>query len=623
MKNASCIGWIGQVILLAGSFLVSVAVDAKAAPADRPPIVLIVADNLGYGDVGCYGNREIKTPNLDRLARQGVRATDCYVASPTCTCSRASLLTGRYPERNGLVNQLSVEGNLGPGLRHNELLIPYFLKPQGYATACFGKWNIGFDPGGRPTERGFDEFFGHASGNMDYYTHVYNGRNDLFHGTEPAVVEGYSTDLFADAACRFIARNAQEPFFVYLPFNAPHYPNPRNKAPSVPCIWQAPDEAFAAYGYSPDETDPKRRYQAVVTALDSGIGRVLAQIDSAGLAEKTLVIFFSDNGAFMLKDRGLEVASNRPLRSGGVTLFEGGIRVPAIVRWPGRIPPGSVCREPILQMDFFNMALEAAGAPLPDDRVIDGRDPTATLAGEAPSPHDGLFFQFRNYSACRKGRYKIVRTAPQQPFALYDLGDDLGETEDLAGEKPEAAASLAGRFDAWLAEVRADPLHQSAVALFDGKTFTGWEGNLKEFRIQDGAVVGGSLQRPVPKNEYLCTTKQYADFELCLKVKILGESVNAGIQIRSHRVPGSNEMIGYQADAEQAQFVKPDGWNDYRIQCQGRRVRFWVNGRPTVDYTEPDTSIPQVGLIGLQIHQGLPSEAWYKEITITELPETF
>ena len=191
-----------------------------------------------------------------------------------------------------------------------------------------------------------------------------------------------------------------------------------------------------------------------------------------------------------------------------------------------------------------------------------------------------------------------------------------------------------------------DPLHQAAVRLFDSKTFTGWEGNLEEFRIEEGAVVGGSLQRPVPKNEYLCTTKQYADFEIRLKVKILGEGVNAGIQIRSHRVPRSNEMIGYQADAgrgiwgnlyderrhkllvgpteaEQAKFIKPDDWNDYRIRCQGRRVRFWVNGRLTVDYTEPDKSIPQVGVIGLQIHQGLPSEAWYKEITITELPETF
>ena len=185
---------------------------------------------------------------------------------------------------------------------------------------------------------------------------------------------------------------------------------------------------------------------------------------------------------------------------------------------------------------------------------------------------------------------------------------------------------------------------QPATPLFDGKSFDGWEGNLDAFRIEDAAIVGGSLKRPSPKNEYLCTTKQYADFELRLKFKVLGESVNAGVQIRSHRVPKSNEMIGYQADlgdgiwgnlyderrhkllvgpteAEQAKFIKPDGWNEYVIRCQDRRVQFWINGHRTVDYTEPDRSIPQVGVIGLQIHQGLPSEAWYKDLTIVELQQ--
>ncbi len=184
---------------------------------------------------------------------------------------------------------------------------------------------------------------------------------------------------------------------------------------------------------------------------------------------------------------------------------------------------------------------------------------------------------------------------------------------------------------------------QRPAPLFDGKSFKGWEGDLDAFRIEDGAIVGGSLKRPVPKNEYLCTTRQYADFELRLKFKILGESVNAGIQIRSYRVPKSNEMIGYQADlgkgiwgnlyderrhkllvgpteAQQAKFIKPDGWNEYLIRCQDRRVQFWINGHQTVDYTEPDRSIPQVGVIGLQIHQGLPAEAWYKDLTILELP---
>ena len=264
-------------------------------------------------------------------------------------------------------------------------MISQVLHRVGYKTACFGKWNIGFAKGSRPTERGFDEFFGHASGNIDYFTHVYNGKLDMHRGIEPVRVKGYSTELFANAACEFIRRHATQPFFVYVPFNAPHYPNSRNKKPGEPVIWQAPAKYFDLYGYRPDESDEKKRYRAVVTAVDAGIGRVLKQIDESGLTDKTLVIFYSDNGAFMLERRGLEVASNKPLRDGGVTLYEGGIRIPCVVRWPGRIQAGTVCREPLISLDFFMMSLKAAGAPLPDDRVIDGRDPTATLAGEVAS----------------------------------------------------------------------------------------------------------------------------------------------------------------------------------------------------------------------------------------------
>lgn len=415
----------------------------------HPNILLITADNLGYGDVGCYGSSQIKTPHLDRLGQQGVRCTDFYTASPTCSASRAALLTGRYPQRNGLADQLSKEENMGVGLRHGEVLIAELLRTAGYRTACFGKWNIGFAPGSRPTERGFDEYFGHASGNIDYYTHVYAGRNDLFCGIEPVEVEGYSTDLFAGAACDFIRRHADRRFFVYLPFNAPHFPQRRNKRAGEPAIWQAPAEAFDAYGYDPNEQDERKRYCAVVTALDAGIGRVLAQLDALGLADDTLVIFFSDNGAFMLPGRGLEVASNGPLRDGGVTVYEGGLRIPCLVRWPGRIPAGGLCREPLISLDFFAMILNAAGAELPADRTIDGRDPTAALSGEAGSPHEALFFEFRGMGAVRCGRYKLLRPAYGEPFALYDLREDIGETEDISGDHPELTARLRRAFDEW------------------------------------------------------------------------------------------------------------------------------------------------------------------------------
>lgn len=438
------------------------AAGAKAAPepgasrAGRPTnVVLMLIDNVGYGDLGCYGNHSIQTPHTDRLARQGVRCTDFYIGSPSCMPSRGALLTGRHPVRNGLNVQLwRTPSTEQIGLPHRERLLPEVLRPQGYATACFGKWNLGFAEGSRPTERGFDEFFGHASGNMDYYTHIYAGQNDLYRGTAPVEVEGYSTDLFAEAACEFIRRNARRPFFVYVPFNAAHYPNPRNKRPGQPCIWQAPARHFRSYGYSPDEQDPRKRYRAVITALDAGIGRVVRQIDTLGLSQRTLVILLSDNGAFMLPDRGLEVASNRPLRDGGVTLYEGGIRVPCVIRWPGRIRPATICRQPLVSMDLFVMVLRAAGAELPGDRVIDGRYPTATLAGNAPSPHECLFFQWGSRSALRRGRYKLLRNQNDQPWELYDLANDPGETKDLAAAKPEVVAGLARRFERWVAEVR-------------------------------------------------------------------------------------------------------------------------------------------------------------------------
>jgi len=436
------------------ALILFVVLASTGAPAAQTNVVIITADNLGYGDLGCYGNPRIKTPNIDRLATQSVRCVDFYTASPTCTVSRASLLTGRYPQRHGLTNQLpGIEGNYGVGLKQTERLIPYYLKKQGYKTACFGKWNIGFAPGSRPTERGFDEFFGHASGNIDYQTHVYAGKHDMFRGTEPEHVDGYSTDLFADAACEFIERNAERPFFVYLPFNAPHFPSARNKAPGEPNIWQALDWAFEVYGWTPDEKDSKKRYYAVITALDAAIGRVQAQIDKSGLSDNTIVVFFSDNGAFMLKNRGLEVASNAPLRDGGVTLWEGGIRVPCLVRWPGKIEPGTTCDEPLLSCDFFALALSAAGAAIPDDRTIDGKDPTAALANKAPSPHRALYFQFRKYRAVREGRYKLLKTNPKTPWKLFDLENDLGETTDLRSRHPHVASRLQHDFESWSARV--------------------------------------------------------------------------------------------------------------------------------------------------------------------------
>lgn len=426
---------------------------AGAAP---PNILLITADNLGYGDLSCYHDKSpIQTPHLNKLAQQGARLTSFYTASPTCTVSRACLLTGRIPERHGLKRQLpGIEGNYGIGLDHSEQLLPEVLKtaPIPYATGCFGKWNIGFATGSRPTERGFDEFTGHASGNIDYYYHIYSGKHDLFQGTKPLHADGqYATDLFADAAIEFIQRrsSAAEPWFCYLPFNAPHFPNARNKQPGQKFEWQATPEALAAYGLKPDETDPYKRYCAVITALDTAIGRVLNSLETAGVVDNTLVFFYSDNGAFLLGRKDIDIGSNDPLRSGGVTCWEGGLRVAAMARWPGKIPAGTVVSSTVWSPDLLPTCAALAGAKLPEDVVLDGYNILPVLTDNATSPHQSLYFNYQKHAALRMGDWKIVRTQPNKPWQLYNLRNDPGETQDQAQASPDIVKQLVAERTRW------------------------------------------------------------------------------------------------------------------------------------------------------------------------------
>ncbi|MBI4622568.1 MAG: sulfatase-like hydrolase/transferase [Verrucomicrobia bacterium] len=450
------------LVLLRGAlWILAASASSFAAAPQRPPnILLVTCDNLGYLDLGVQGHPEIRTPNIDRLAAQGVRLTALY-AEATCTVSRAALLTGRYPQRNQLNIQLLAEpskrpdadlarwGNMGIGLRHSEKLLPEFLKKAGYATGAFGKWNLGFAPGSRPTERGFDEYLGIASGNANYYHQTYGRRHDLFQGTEPIKRDGYySSDLFADSAIAFIKNHADKPFFVYLPFNAAHSNGPNNMRPGEETVvWQAPQKHLDMYGYDPRTNDQRKRYYAVISALDEAFGRVLAAIDNLGLRDNTLVIFYNDNG---VNQSELDPASNGNLRSGRPFVWEGGIRVPGFVRWPGVVPAGAVCHVPITHRDFFVLALNAAGAPLPADRVIDGRDPLPALTARTDRLHDFLCWDYNGHRAIRQGQYKLVNRAPRSDvWELYDLVNDSGETRDLAAAKPRLAAELEGRFRLW------------------------------------------------------------------------------------------------------------------------------------------------------------------------------
>lgn len=421
-----------------------------------PNILIITADNLGFGDLPIYNPQsDIKAPRLAQLAQEGARLTSFYTASPTCTVSRACLLTGRIPQRHGLDYQLpGVEGNYGIGLNHDEILISQILKssPTPYTTACFGKWNIGFAEGSRPTERGFDEFIGHASGNMDYYNHNYRTKHDLYQGTEELYRKGeYASDIFADAAIEFIQRQSKsdDPWFCYLPFNAPHFPSAGNKQPGQPNIWQAPDWAFEEYGWSPDEQDYWKRYSAVVTALDQAIGRVLDALEASGAAENTFVFFMSDNGGFRLGREGIDIGINDPLRSGGVTCWEGGLRVVSMARWPGRIEAGTVIEEPFWSPDLLVACAKLAGATLTKGVKLDGQDPLPILTQGKRSRHKSFFFIYQRHAALRAGDWKIVRENPEDPWQLFNLKKDISESNNLAEKQPRKVARLEKIFRNW------------------------------------------------------------------------------------------------------------------------------------------------------------------------------
>lgn len=429
----------------------------------RPNILIISIDNLGYGDFRTFNeNSPIITPNIDKLASQGARLTTFYSA-PTCAVARGVLLTGRNAHRNKLTWQLpGMAGNYGIGLPQSEIIIPRMLRNSstGYATGVFGKWNIGFAPGSRPTERGFDEFLGNASGNIDYFTHVYGGMDDMYHNTESINRKGeYTTDLYADSAIEFIRDKTENstPWFVYLPFNAPHRPSSKNVTPGEPTIRQAPDYAFEPYGLSPDEADSRQRYNAVVTAMDIAVGRVMETLDTLDVADNTFVFFYSDNGGFGPPVEAGD-QTNTPLRGYGNTYWEGGIRVPAYARWPGKIEANSVIDAPLWSGDLFVATARLAGAELPQDRIIDGKDPLPVLTGQTVnSPHSILYWgEYRNHQALHRQGWKIVREDPDDPWQLFNLQEDISESNNLASERPELVQRLSRSFSEKQEEIITD-----------------------------------------------------------------------------------------------------------------------------------------------------------------------
>jgi arylsulfatase A-like enzyme len=469
-----------KYVRVSGLLIAMVMVSDLFAAMDRPPnIILIVSDDQGYNDLGVLSDHII-TPNLDRLAREGTRLTNFYVAWPACTPSRGAFLTGRYPQRNGIYDMIRNEApdyghkytaeeyavtweRIG-GMDTREVLLPRMLKQAGYYSGIFGKWDLGVHRRFLPLQRGWDEFYGFVNTGIDYYTHERYGVPSMYRNNEPTEEdkETYCTYLFQREAVRFVKQNKDRPFFLYLPFNAPH--GASGLDPVVRSGAQAPEKWRAMYPELHRQeglVDGKRygqpakvankalrktHYLGAVTAMDAAIGEVLELLDEFHLTENSIVVFFSDNG-------GSGGADNAPLRAGKSRVFEGGIRVCCLVRYPPQIPAGAVSDEFLTSLELFPTLLKLAGVAPRPGIPLDGFDMMPMLADGLPSPRTEMFWKRRAKEAARVGPWKWIRN--ESGTYLFNLAEDLSEKKNLAEAFPEKAAEMQRHFENWQARMEA------------------------------------------------------------------------------------------------------------------------------------------------------------------------
>ena len=425
------------VLSLATAALLS----STALGATRPPNVIhIVADDLGWKDLGFQGATDIRTPNLDRLAREGARFEQFYV-QPMCTPSRAALLTGRYPMRYGL-QTLVIPSKGTYGLSTDEYLLPQVLADAGYQTAIIGKWHLGHaDRRYWPRQRGFDYAYGAVLGEIDYFTHDAHGVTDWQRDNEPVKEEGYVTTLLGDDAVRFVEKqqDKEKPFFLYLAFTAPHAP------------YQAPDEYLERFRDIPDKT--RRVYAAMISSLDDQVRRVVEALDRTGQRDNTLIFFHSDNGgtrdARLTGEGKVESipCDNGPLRGGKGDLYEGGTRVPAFANWPGQIAPGTVIEAPVHVVDILPTLASLGGASTDKCLPLDGIDMSAALLGNGRPTRTEVVYNIEPFrAAIREGDWKLVwRTLLPAKAELFNIAEDPNESRDLAASNPEKVTELQAR----------------------------------------------------------------------------------------------------------------------------------------------------------------------------------
>lgn len=421
----------------------------SALSADKPNIIVFMADDMGYADTGFTGSPDIKTPNLDALAAGGMTCTNGYVTHPYCGPSRAGLLSGRYQHRFGFETNPAYDlSNPYMGIDPDETLFPKRLQKAGYRTGAIGKWHLGGAPPFHPLKRGFDYFYGFLGGGHDYFRidltqPVKEGYlQALERNGRPADFDGYLTTALSNDAAEFVKDNKDQPFFLYVAYNCPHAPQ------------QAPKEDIARYSHI---KDPKRRtYAAMVDVMDAGIGTVLEALDENGLRENTMVFFLSDNGGPQPKKNkpgGWNGSSNTPFRGGKGNLYDGGVHVPFIVSWPKQIAAGSKCDHPVISLDIAATAVSVAGIPEKMRGNLEGADLTPIFGGnESAPPHDFLYWRDGGggrWSVLSADRYKHLQDQTGGPKELMYLPDDVGETNDLAAASPDKVSMLRNQWEKW------------------------------------------------------------------------------------------------------------------------------------------------------------------------------
>ncbi len=430
-----------------------------AVAADRPPnIVFVLVDDMGYGDLSCMGATDIETPHIDLLATQGVKFTDFYANAPVCSPTRCGFITGRWQQRVGFEWALGytaerrrlIDGQWqtvdsmhhGIGLPTDQPSIAKMLKAAGYATGAFGKWHLGYDDEFNPLNHGFDEYFGELLGHADYYRHVYyDGTYALRDGLEIPKTAGYLTDLINERAAAFVDKHASEPFFLYVPHLAVHAP------------FQPPGRPEPKVTAENMHTGSRAIYKAMLERVDQGVGMIQARLVEHGLAENTLFVLSSDNG-------GERWSSNQPLFHHKATLWEGGIRVPCLMRWPAQLPAGQIIAQPAITMDLTASFVAAAGARPPAGFPMDGVNLMPLIQGQVQTPNRTFCWRIarsnRQMRAIRFGKWKYIDDGGTMDL-LFDLEADISEHRNLYYQHPEIVEDLKARLVAWEKEMDAEP----------------------------------------------------------------------------------------------------------------------------------------------------------------------